>query len=412
MGPELESSDTALVPGDDTRTVPTLLNLAFAFFKIGLTAYGMAVLQELKALIIGSGWLRQEEVDEGLGMVQVYPGPMVFNLATYSAYLVRGIRGAILATSMFLLPSYLLMVSLSWIYFTYGDIAWVRPLFIALEAMVVGVVVHVLLDFGSRYLTDLRAGAIAAVAFLLLLYRVDAMVVVAGAIVAGILLFWRDPVKASARESTWSIPGSQRSRWAAIGIVGAVFAAVIVWIIMSDSPESVLLGGMFKIGAVAFGNGMTIMPLLQQAAVDTHHWITVNDFATGIALGQITPGPFLITATFIGFAAAGIWGSVLATFGIFFPSFFYTLLMTELYGRIRSARVIRHALRGVLAGFTGMLVSVVLSLGKASLVAPIIYVWAVAAFVLVRWFKWNLLWVFGAGIAAALGLYFVGFTLA
>jgi len=400
-------------PGREEASKPALSELALAFFKIGLTAYGMAILQELKALIIGRGWLRQEEVDEGLGMVQVYPGPIIFNLATYCAYRIRGIRGAMVATPLFVFPSYLLMLALSWVYFAYGTLAWVHPLFIALEAMVVGVVLQVLLDFGSRYLADGRSAVIAGVAFLLLLARMDAVSVVLGAIVVGVIVFWRDPPPAKEQEnSAWSIPGRYQRRWNAIAIIGIVFVSVAVWTLASHRSDAVVAGSMFKIGAVAFGNGMTIMPLLQQAAVDNHHWLTQRDFATGIALGQITPGPFLITATFIGFAVAGLWGSALATFAIFFPSFFYTLLMTELYGRIRDIPAIRHGLRGVLAAFTGMLIAVVLSLGKASLVAPAAYAWAVGAFVLVRWFKWNLLWIFGIGVACAALLYAVGVSIA
>jgi len=134
--------------------------------------------------------------------------------------------------------------------------------------------------------------------------------------------------------------------------------------------------------------------------------------AYGMAILQELKALIIITATFIGFAVAGLWGSALTTFAIFFPSFLYTLLMTELYGRIRDISAIRHGLRGVLAAFTGMLLTVVLSLGKASLVGPAAFIWAVGAFVLVRWFKWNLLWIFGLGVASAALLYAVGINIA
>jgi len=104
----------------------------------------MAILQQLKALIIGRKWLSQKDVDEGLAMVQIYPGTIMFNLATYCSYRIKGIGGAILATFMFVLPSYLLMVFLSWLYFSYGTVSWIHPFFIALEAMVVGIVIHIL----------------------------------------------------------------------------------------------------------------------------------------------------------------------------------------------------------------------------------------------------------------------------
>lgn len=407
-----EDTDTARE--NERRTAPpSLPAFAWAFLKIGLTAYGMAILQQLKALIIGSGWLSQEEVDEGLGMVQIYPGPILYNLTTYSAYRIRGIIGAVVATSMFLLPAYLEMTGLSWLYFTYGSVPWVHPLFIALEAMVVGVVLHILLDFGSRYLKDTRAAVIAGVSFLLILFGVNALYVVLGAIVAGVLIYWGRPAggPGSATDGDLTIPGSFGRRMAGIALVAVAMGVVLAVGILSGGDIGTLTAAMFQIGAVAFGNGMTIMPLLQQAAVTSHPWLTMPQFADGIAFGQITPGPFLITSTFIGYKVGFIWGSLIATAGMFFPSFLYTLIMTEVYGKIRNSPYIRHALKAVLAAFTGMLVFVVLSLGKVSLVTPVAYIWAVGSFVAVRFSKVNLLWVFGVGIAAAMALYAFGISI-
>ncbi|NIA25431.1 MAG: chromate efflux transporter [Gammaproteobacteria bacterium] len=408
-----EQSSPAVDSGRRTAP-PPLPAFAWAFLKIGLTAYGMAVLQQLKALLIGRGWLSQEEVDEGLGMVQIYPGPFVYNLTTYSAYRIRGLVGAVIATSMFLIPAYLEMTGLSWLYFTYGSVPWVHPLFIALEAMVVGVVLHVLLDFGSRYLKDLRAATVAATAFLLILFGVNALFVVLGAIVAGIAIYWGQPAgngPGSPTDGDLNIPGRFSKRMAGILLVAGAMGVVLAVGILSGGDIAELTSSMFQIGAVAFGNGMTIMPLLQQVAVTTHPWLTMPQFADGIAFGQITPGPFLITSTFIGYKVGFLWGSLIATAGMFFPSFLYTLIMTEIYGKIRHNPMIRHALKAVLASFTGMLVFVVLSLGKVSLVGPTAYIWAVGAFVLVRFSRVNLLWVFAGGIAAAIVLDAFGITL-
>jgi chromate transporter len=165
---------------------------------------------------------------------------------------------------------------------------------------------------------------------------------------------------------------------------------------------------MAKIGAVAFGSGFTILPLLQQEAVISHHWVNMQQFADGIAFGQITPGPILITSTFIGYKVAGFWGSAIATFGMFFPSFFYTLVVTEIYEKIKRNRIIRRAILGVMSGFTGMLVWVFLSLAKVSLHSLPLYIWAVGSFILVRYLKMNILWIFLVGIAARFLLFYAG----
>jgi len=187
------------------------------------------------------------------------------------------------------------------------------------------------------------------------------------------------------------IPGKLSRRMAGILVTGAVFIAIFALGLLWKSESGLLLFSMFKVGAVAFGNGMTIMPLLQQEAVIFHHWLTMKQFADGIVFGQITPGPFLIAATFIGYKVSGIWGSALATIAMFFPSFFYTLIMSEIYTRIKKYPLIRKALKGILAAFTGMLLFVVLSLGSVSLISPGAYIWAVGALIAVWYYKINIL---------------------
>jgi len=115
------------------RREPSLLELSLAYLKLGLTAYGAVMLQELRSSFLKRGWITEREFEDGLGMVQLYPGPVMFNLATYIAYRIKGLSGALLGTSLFLLPTFLLMTLLSYIYFNYRQIGWVKSLFPPLE---------------------------------------------------------------------------------------------------------------------------------------------------------------------------------------------------------------------------------------------------------------------------------------
>ena len=398
-----------------SQVIPSFFELIWAFFIIGLTAYSVAMLQQLKTLVVGRKWLSQKEMDEGLAMVQLYPGPIMFNLATYSAYRIKGFWGALIATFLFVLPSYLLMLLLSWLYFNYGNVAWVHPLFIALEAMVVGIIVHVSLDFSNRYINDGKTALIAGLAFVLLLFKINAFWVILFALVLGILFFWQDKMlmesQKNAKTQSVPIPGAWQWRLTGIVLSASLFVAFILLGLLWHSEANTLFSSMFKVGAVAFGNGMTIMPLLQQEAVMSHHWLSMKQFADGIAFGQITPGPFLITATFIGYKVSGLVGSLLATVGMFYPSFFYTIVMSEIYSKIKDNRVIRKGLKGILAAFTGMLFFVVLSMGAVSLVSPAAYIWAVGALIAVRYYEMNILWIFLIGIAVELGLFLAGISI-
>ena len=385
---------------------PSLFELVSAFFLIGLTAYSMAMLEQLKALVVGRGWLSQEEVDEGLAMVQLYPGPIFVNLAIYVAYRLRGFVAAVLCFLAFLLPSYLLMLGLSYLYFHYANLQWIHPLFTAIEAMVVGIIIHVALDFAARYVKGPKTATIAALAFLLMLYHIDAFVIILLAMLLGVGVFGQNEISIDAR--AFSLPGSFKQRLFGLAVSALLFVVLLLWGLYDKSLYGQLLLSMFKVGAIAFGNGMTIMPLLQQEVVFSHHWLSLKEFADGIAFGQITPGPFLITAVFIGYKLAGVIGSILATIGIFYPSFFYTLLMSELYSKIKRFMLLQKALKGILAAFTGMIFFVALSLGEYSLTSKAAFVWAVFALVGVRYFRLNIVWIFFIGIVAELILYFGG----
>ncbi len=109
-----------------------LLTIARAYLRVGATAFGFTILQQLKSLALGRGWLTEEEFNEGLALVQLYPGPIMVDLTAYIGYKLRGVPGALLATMGFILPSFVLMLVLSALYFAVGNLPWVHPLFLGL----------------------------------------------------------------------------------------------------------------------------------------------------------------------------------------------------------------------------------------------------------------------------------------
>jgi chromate transporter len=396
---------------DQSRPSISLWTIFTSYFIVGLTAFGMAILQKLKALVMDNHWLKEEEMNEGLAMVQLYPGPLMVDFAAYVGYKLRGVRGAILATTGFILPSFILMSVLSAFYFAAGNLPWVHPLFLGLEALVVGVLFNVTLEMGGRNIQQRTQAVIMLLAFGALLFKVNAVLIVLVALALGAWLI--RPMSGvgkmvGASKPTQKVEPVSAKRWAAIG---AVVAAILVVVAFSWSLKSEMGGlalSLFKIGSVAFGNGSAIIPLIQSETVETHHWMSLSQFADGIALGQITPGPFLITATFIGYKLAGFWGGLLATFAIFSPSFAMTLVFTEIFARIRNLKAVRGALAGVMASFVGLLAVVLLQLSGVALTGPAAFALAGAAFVTVRWFKVDILWVFVGGLAVWSGLLIFG----
>jgi chromate transporter len=150
-----------------------------------------------------------------------------------------------------------------------------------------------------------------------------------------------------------------------------------------------------KLGALAFGGGFTLIPLVQEEVVGRLGWLSTREFIDGIALGQVTPGPIMITATFVGYRIAGVLGAIASTLAVFFPSFLVLVGTVPHFDRIKRLRTVQWMIRGILAGFIGLLVFVLVQFGQASLVDWKTWALAAAAFIALRW-KVDLLVVVGA----------------
>ncbi len=392
---------------------PTTAELFVTFLVIGASAFGMAIMQSIRSIPVKRGWLSREEIDEGFGLVQLYPGALMVDLVAYIGYRMRRVRGALAAVAGFVTPSLVLLLGLSWAYFTYGAHPEVRNLLVGLDALVVGVLINVAADFGSQHARDAIASIVAIGAFALAVAGANVLWAVLGGFAVGALA-WRQPTPASigSLESKVSVSPNpvdtsaaeldaawrfswRRLAWASVP--GLIVLAIAMIAAFESGALAAVTADMSKIGAVAFGNGTAIMPILQQDSV-AHHWLTVSQFSAGVGFGQVTPGPFLSTAAFVGFAASGWWGGIAAGVAIYAPSVAMTMVVAEIYPLVRRLRFVRGAIKGVMAAFTGLLAYMVLVLARPVLPVSAAIVLAAAAFVAVRTLKWSTIVVFAAGL--------------
>jgi chromate transporter len=380
--------------GGSPPPVP-LRTIFLAFLRIGLTAYGLAILQKLRALVIQHGWLTEAEASEGLAMVQLYPGPIMVDFTSYVGYRLRGVPGALAATLGFVLPAFVLVVALSAAYFSGGELPWVHKLFLGLEALLIGVIANVTLNLGQQAIKGRVEVFIALAAFIALLFKVNAILVPLAAL--GVGAFAIAPRQATA--PTTHPPAAPPRRLMAVTALALAVIASAVAAALSGTAIGQLAASLFKIGAVAFGSGMAIISVMQAEVVQAHGWVSQREFLDGLALGQITPGPILLTAAFIGYKLGGVLGAALATFAIFSPSIAMTLVFTEVFGRIKHLQRVHGALAGVLAAFVGLLAATLVQLGGSVLADPVMVAFATAAFVATRWFALDIAWVFGGGLA-------------
>jgi len=344
---------------NSTRDSLTVWNLFTTFLRIGSTSFGMTMLENLRQAAMRRSLINEQEMREGLALVQLYPGPIMFDLVAFIGYRRRGTAGAFAAAAGFILPATLLMLALAWSYTQFGNLPALKRLSLGLSALVVGIMAHITFDFMRKNLSGPVKVMLAAAAFAAALAHVDPIIVIflalaigAGALRTGTSVIPIPPIEPAIRRLV--VPLVVTS----VVLSGALVAAYM------DTTLSQLTVAFMKIGATAFGNAATILPVMENVVVGQHGWLAPDEFNLAIALGNLTPGPVLNSATFVGYRVAGVVGGLLATIAVFAPSFAMTLLMAELYEKVRRYSVMRAAIQGVMAAFVGLLAAITFIMAK------------------------------------------------
>jgi len=355
------------------------------FLKLGATAYGgPAIAQQMKKMIVKDlGWLKEPEFMQGIALCQLLPGATFVQMSAYIGYRLRGIWGAFICAIAFVLPAFILIAILSTIYFKLGDLWFIKSLFKGLGAIVVAIVLNAFINFGKPLLREWKAVLIAILSFFGFFYQLNTVLVF---IVAGILaLLLRPTIPAK----TGSPPPSQVSNETAkregdrlfLGVLALLIGAIFVVCYFLNAQLSYLAMTLSKVGALAFGGGVTIIPLIQYEVVDKFHWVSTKEFLDGIAMGQVTPGPIMITATFLGYKLSGFLGAAMATLAIFSPAFFIVTLLIPHYDRLKGLKNVRIMEQGILAAFIGMLGLVLSNFGRTTFVDFLSVAFAATAFI-------------------------------
>lgn len=412
LGPLLRSARESLTPMSEAThatTIPhqSLSALFLRFLRFGALAWGGPVAQIAmikRELVDEERWIPPERFNRALALYQVLPGPEAHELCVYFGMLARGRVGGVIAGLGFMLPGFVLMLGLSWLYVTsQGTLAneW-RPIFLALQAAVVALIVRAVHRIGSHALHDRWLFGVAIAAFAGSLAGVHFALNFALAGTFYLLL--------------------QGGRRAAAALVVAAWAAAVGYVLLNPAVVEpaeisetsnqiaslpVLFYAGLKCGLLTFGGAYTAIPLLQRDAVVTGGWMSNAQFLDGLALSGILPAPFIIFATFVGYIGGGLLGALALTTGVFLPAFGFTLIAHEPLERLTNARRARHFLAGVTAGVVGLIAATTVQLAPAALGSlPALAVFAVALALLYTFkHKLNVLVVMGVAALAG-GLFF------
>lgn len=377
----------------------SLRSLFLAFLRLGLTAFGgPAMVAYIRDLAVRKRrWLSEEAFADGAALCQSIPGATAMQTAAYVGLRVRGAAGSLAAFVGFGLPAFVFMVVLSGVYAVSRDLQPVASAFRGLHVIVVALMANAVATFGRSSIKNLRDAILACGAATFLFFRGSPIlaIVASGAVAALLYRGANLPIK--------PVQAGQRSGPIMRLVLPAALAggAALAVLFVANRPLFDLATVMVKVDLFAFGGGFASVPVMLQQVVDVRNWMDSRTFMDGIALGQVTPGPIVITATFVGYQIAGLIGAVVGTVAIFSPSFLMVSIAVPYFDRLQHALLFRRALRGVLASFVGLLLAVTVQFAlAASWTAPSILL-ATAAFVALR-FKIDILWVVlvGAGVSA------------
>jgi len=359
------------------------LSLLFIrFLKLGATAYGgPAMIGQIKETAVNRyGWVKEEEFMRGVALCQLIPGATMVQIVTYIGYRVRGIWGALIAAVAFVLPAFIVLVILSAIYFKMQTLWFIEALFKGLGAIVVAIILNACITFGRPILKDWKVILIAVLSFIGFFFQWGFVLIFVLAAIAGFFLHPKLPPTKSSPSGGNPSEMAKQSDYLIVVFLAACIGLVLVVSHLLDPKITALSLTFSKIGALAFGGGFTAIPLIQYEMVDRFHWLSTKEFLDGIALGQVTPGPILITATFVGYKVSNLLGATMATLGVFFPSFFILVLLIPYHDRLKGMERVRMMEQGILGSFIGMLGLVLYNFGKAAFVDIPSIIFAGAAF--------------------------------
>ena len=355
--------------------------------KLGFTAFGgpaahIAMLHE--EVVTRRKWLGEQRFLDLLGATNLIPGPNSTEMVIHVGFIRAGYPGLLAAGLGFILPAAAIVLALAWLYVQYGTTPTGEWLLYGIKPVIIAVVLQALWGLGRKALKGPLLAAAGVAVFVGYLAGLNELLLLFG---VGLLV---------------AVIRTGRGRWAG----GRMAALVIPWLAVAPPAGAASLSQLFlvflKVGGLLYGSGYVLLAFLHNDLVINLGWLTDQQLLDAVAVGQFTPGPVFTTATFIGYVVAGWPGAVVATVGIFLPSFLFVAALSPLIPRMRRSAGLAALLDGVNAAALGLMAAVTWQLGRAALVDWLTVLLALLAAGLLLRFKINSAWLVLAGGLAGL----------
>jgi chromate transporter len=317
-----------------------------------LTELAVALVGQMERELVGErGWLTKEQMREAIAICQSLPGPLAIQVGIYVSYLRGGFWGAWIGGWAFIFPNFVMVAALGALYVYLGDLKPITAIFYGVSPAVIALILHSCYRLAKLGMEDWLQWAIALVCLAVtVILQAGVALLFIGAGIVGILYYGNFFRKAP----------DVKLQIAAVPLLVAPVAA-------TNATLSKLLLFFLKAGSLTFGSGLVIVPFLQQGLVEQYGWLDERQFLIAVAVGMISPGPVVITATFVGYLVAGFWGSLVSTIGIFFPSFIFILVAAPLLARHGKNPNVQGFVRGAYGAAIGTILGACILLGRIAI---------------------------------------------
>ena len=350
-------------------------DLVLYYLRLGALGFGGPVAlvgQMEKELVQERKWLTKEEMREGIAVCQSMPGPLAIQVGIYISYLRGGFWGAWAGGWAFILPNFVIVATLGALYSYFGGLSPVTAIFYGVAPAVIALILSSCYSLAKLGMEDWLQWAIAVVCFVVTVaVQAEVALLFLASGIVGIAYYG----SLFRGKTVPSLP---------------LLAALAVTAPTTNAAAGSILGKLLlfflKAGSLTFGSGLVIVPFLEKGLVQQTGWLDERQFLVAVAMGMISPGPVVITATFVGYLVAGFWGSLVSTVGIFLPSFLFVLLVAPILVRNRANLNVKGFVKGAYAAAIGTILGASVLLGKIAIGDWLTALIAVLSLVvLVRW---------------------------
>ncbi|MDP2972315.1 MAG: chromate efflux transporter [Deltaproteobacteria bacterium] len=337
-----------------TEQHPSLTHLFRSFLRLGTTAFGgPAMIAYIRKMAVDQKrWLDEKAARDGIALCQTIPGATAMQMSAYVGLRAKGVAGAAASFIGFGLPAFLFMMILSALYARTHTLPSVVSIFNGLQAIVVALVANAALSFGRTSMKSWKNVINALIAAGLFGLKINPILVIIIAAFSGVILYHKQPLLPAVS------PTNKAHAPKSLLLIVLVTAIGFTAFYFLDRKLFDLATLMFRIDLFAFGGGFASVPLMFHEVVEVRRWMDGPTLLNGIAMGQVTPGPIVITATFIGYLLHGFLGGLVATVSVFLPSFMIVIGIVPYFDRMRTSPYFNRVLTGILCSFVGLLLTV------------------------------------------------------